>query len=591
MTQQKNLTFKQQMEGFPYWQMIVVSLIRFSEPISFTSLFPYVFYMVRDFKIAPTEQDIPTYTAYLASSYALCQFIFAVKWGKLSDRIGRKKVLLCGLFGTSISLIIFGFSKNFYMALIARCFAGCLNGNISVLRTIIGEIATEKRHQALAFSMLPLLFNLGSVIGPGIGGSIYFTRPNPNNPYDDDHNKSMGTNGIYDSFLDHHPYALSNIVVSCFLWFSMICGFLFLEETQEDVKNNRDYGIELGDWLLYHFFNIKPKLRPWKVSHELQPLLIDNNSIHSQIFDDDDETDIIESSNVNSIENESSINKPDDNDDDDDDESNTKDDEIQSISPFLSRSMSKAIVRTYSEHNDESTNNQLVTLLDKDRYKGAFTPRVISVIAANFIISFHNNVFSEFLPVFLASRFQREKLQWPFKIAGGFGYSVSSIGTLFSSTGVMGMIIVVFIFPLIDRKLGTINGYRLSVSVFPLVHFLVPQAIFTLHSYNEKFPTWVTPIVLYCLTSLRTLASATGMPQVMLLQHRATTKNHRAYINSSTMSFIALARFFGPMIFGYLMSFGDIHNVGWLPWYILSFLSFLGWIQSFTMRDYDDDSH
>lgn len=109
-----NLTFREQLSGFPVWQMIIICIIRFSEPISFTSLFPYVYFMIRDFKIAPTEEDISKYSGYLASSFAFAQFLFAVQWGKLGDRkYGRKPILLFGLFGTSISLIIFGFSKIF----------------------------------------------------------------------------------------------------------------------------------------------------------------------------------------------------------------------------------------------------------------------------------------------------------------------------------------------------------------------------------------------------------------------------------------------------------------------------------------------
>ena len=48
------------------------------------------------------------------------------------------------------------------------------------------------------------------------------------------------------------------------------------------------------------------------------------------------------------------------------------------------------------------------------------------------------------------------------------------IGTLFSSTGIMGMLIVLVLFPLIDSKLGTIGGYRLSVSIFPLIYLIIP---------------------------------------------------------------------------------------------------------------------
>ncbi|KAM9889261.1 hypothetical protein OXX69_012889, partial [Metschnikowia pulcherrima] len=125
-----NITFREQMAGFPVKQMLVISIMRFSEPLAFTSLFPYLYFMIRDFHIAPTEEEISKYSGYLASSFAFCQFLFAMQWGKMSDRVGRKPVLLCGLLGTSASLLLFGFSTNYYMALFARSLAGVLNGNI-----------------------------------------------------------------------------------------------------------------------------------------------------------------------------------------------------------------------------------------------------------------------------------------------------------------------------------------------------------------------------------------------------------------------------------------------------------------------------
>lgn len=307
---------------------------------------------------------------------------------------------------------------------------------------------------------------------------------------------------MYERFITKYPYALSNIVVAMFLWFSLICGFLFLEETHEYVKHKRDYGLDLGDWLLAKF-GFKTKPRPWHIYNthhedtfipevepltertpiETDPLLDDNASIQSNAISDDDDA--------------------------------------ESVRPYLSRSMSRAIVKTYSIDKDQPYR--------KPDYTGAFTPRVITVIVGNFIISLHSVTYNEFLPVFLAARFQPDKLRFPFHIQGGFGLGVSYIGTLFSSTGIMGMLIVLLIFPLIDRKLGTINGYRLSVSIFPIVYFIVPFSLFTLHDYNPKIPTWVTPLVLYSLTSLKTLASATGMPQVMLLNHRAAVSKFYLY--------------------------------------------------------------
>lgn len=558
------LTFREQMMDFPVKQMLVVSLMRFSEPLAFTSLFPYLYFMIRDFHIAPTEEEISKYSGYLASSFAFCQFIFAVQWGKMLDRIGRKPVLLCGLLGTSASLIMFGFSTNYYMALAARSIAGMLNGNIAVLRTVIGEICHDRKHQALGFSTLPLLFNFGSVIGPLIGGLRLFTNPKQRSPYNGGESLvnsmpdlvSLGFSEKYFAFRDRHPYALSNIVVSTFLCCSCLIGFLFLEETNEKFASRRDYGLDLGDTITCLIFGGEKKHRPWRHGpDEETPLLSDGGSMQSpKASPTEGASDHLE-----------------------EDPFEDEEEDVEGIGTVMSKDLANAIVRTNSRSSARS-------VIPPKR----LTPQVITVIAANCIISLHSIAYTEFLPVLLAAQFRKNDLHFPFGIVGGFGLESSYIGTLFSSTGIVGMLIVLIIFPWIDRTFGTLPGFRLSLCFFPLVYAAVPLAIFTLHDYNSKFPVWLTPILLYLLTSLKTLASATGLPQVMILNHRAAAKPHRAYVNSLTMSMLAFARFLGPIVFGYLMALGDRHHIGWLSWWIMAVLALFGLMQSFLMSDYED---
>lgn len=549
------MSFKEQFEGFPLWQMVVVSIMRFSEPLAFTSLFPYLYFMIRDFQIAPTEADISKYSGYMASSFAFCQFLFAMHWGKTSDRIGRKPVLIFGLLGTSVCLLTFGFSKNYYTAFAARAIAGALNGNVAVLRTTIGEICHENRHQALGFSTLPLLFNLGAVLGPLIGGCPWFTAPPRNSPYDKvEPIAEFKSSDFLASFRTKHPYALSNIFVTIVIWCSVLIGFLFLEETNEKFKDRRDIGLDIGDTLLL-FCGVKTPTRSWNSSRtdEETPLIHVADSLAAGPADNDLMKLI------------TGYDSPD-----------TSEEEIESVGPY-NKTMSRAIVRRYSQSSSTGTVKC-----------GKLTTRVCMAIVSNCIISLHNVSYNEFLPVFLAAPLHKDVLSFPFKIEGGFAFPTSTIGTLFSTTGIMGMLIIFFIFPWIDRNLGTIQGYRFSLSIFPFVYLLVPMAVFTLHQYNVHSPQWVTVFCLYLLTSLKTLAQSTGLPQVMILTHRAAAKLHRAYVNSLTLSMVALSRCLGPIAFGYLMTIGDTYQIAWLSWWVMALLAFAGFVQAFFMDDYDD---
>ena len=68
-------------------------------------------------------------------------------WGGLSDRIGRKPVLLFGCAGTLLSLLVVGFAPNFWIALLGRALGGALNGNIGVIQTMVGELVTKPEHE------------------------------------------------------------------------------------------------------------------------------------------------------------------------------------------------------------------------------------------------------------------------------------------------------------------------------------------------------------------------------------------------------------------------------------------------------------
>lgn len=98
------------------------------------SIFPYVYYMVSSFHITSDEKQIALYAGMVTSAFAFAEFSTGVIWGKLSDKFGRKPILLTGLAGTGISMLVFGFAPNLTTALIARALGGLLNGYVDYLR-------------------------------------------------------------------------------------------------------------------------------------------------------------------------------------------------------------------------------------------------------------------------------------------------------------------------------------------------------------------------------------------------------------------------------------------------------------------------
>ena len=92
------------------------------------SIFPYAYYMVESFHITSSEHQISVYVGLITSAFAFAEFSTGVIWGRLSDRIGRKPVLIAGLVGTMVSTLVFGFATSLPVALLGRALGGALNG-------------------------------------------------------------------------------------------------------------------------------------------------------------------------------------------------------------------------------------------------------------------------------------------------------------------------------------------------------------------------------------------------------------------------------------------------------------------------------
>ena len=105
----------------------------------------------------------------LGSLYAILQFFFAPIWGRLSDRIGRRPVLMFTLGGTCLGYALWIFAGDFWILVISRILGGVASGNLSVATASIADVTSrESRSKGMAF--VGVAFGLGFIIGPALGG-------------------------------------------------------------------------------------------------------------------------------------------------------------------------------------------------------------------------------------------------------------------------------------------------------------------------------------------------------------------------------------------------------------------------------------
>jgi len=99
------------------------------------------------------------------------QFLFIPIWGRLSDRIGRRPVLLWSIAATSAGMAFVGLAPSLLLLLAARAFSGIATANIAVAQAYVADV-TPPEHRARGMGIIGIAFGLGFILGPGIGGQL-----------------------------------------------------------------------------------------------------------------------------------------------------------------------------------------------------------------------------------------------------------------------------------------------------------------------------------------------------------------------------------------------------------------------------------
>lgn len=107
----------------------------------------------------------------MGGAFNVGQFCGSFIWASVADIYGRRTALLCGIVGTFIGGLMFGFSFNYYWVIFARFCWGLLNGNVGVAKTYLSEILINE-HQSKGFTVIGGMDAVGRIVGPVIGGFL-----------------------------------------------------------------------------------------------------------------------------------------------------------------------------------------------------------------------------------------------------------------------------------------------------------------------------------------------------------------------------------------------------------------------------------
>lgn len=145
--------------------LLTIFLIVFIDLLGFGIILPLLPF------IAQKYQATPLIIGLLTASYSFFQFISAPILGKLSDRYGRKKLLIISQTGSMIGFLILALANNILLLFLARIIDGITGGNISIAQAYISDITT-KDNRARGMGLIGAAFGLGFIFGPALGGLL-----------------------------------------------------------------------------------------------------------------------------------------------------------------------------------------------------------------------------------------------------------------------------------------------------------------------------------------------------------------------------------------------------------------------------------
>ncbi len=146
-------------------QMMTIFLVVFIDLLGFGIILPLLPYIAQKYEATPVVIGL------LSGSYSLFQFIAGPILGRLSDRYGRKKLLIISQLGSMAGYVLLAFAGSLPLLFLSRIIDGITGGNISIAQAYMADV-TDKKTRAKGMGLLGAAFGIGFMFGPAIGGYL-----------------------------------------------------------------------------------------------------------------------------------------------------------------------------------------------------------------------------------------------------------------------------------------------------------------------------------------------------------------------------------------------------------------------------------
>jgi hypothetical protein len=469
--------------------------------------------MVKDFQ-GGDDTNASFYAGLLVSAFAVAEACTAMTWGTVSDRYGRKPVILIGLAGTALSSLVFGFAINFWVALGARVIGGLLNGNVAVMQTMVAEMCKKPEWErkwtnqllttprvtdfasARAYAMPPFMWSLGMIIGSAMGG--FLAQPARYYP------SVFPADGLFGIF----PYLLPNLVAVGLILVAIIQGYFFLEETNPRFQSRSRPTEDNDSGPIDEYTPLQPNAR------RKSAIDILSTGHRRPSF-------------------------------------------ISGSMPTMSEpsfNLRKGSVTTLYEIKPVVPTNEPVSdHNDSDPPIKAFNRNVIMWTLALVIMCYHQMAFASLLPIYLLDNPQKPG---SIDLRGGLGYTVHDVGAFMSINGVIALVIQATIFPVFVGRVGIWKSLVSLLILCPVSYVIVP--------FLSLLPKSGLAVGVYAVLTLQNFFMIIIYPCLLIALKNATPSSLvLGKINGLAMSACSGARTIAPPLAGIIYSAGGSATAWW----------------------------
>ena len=524
----------------PLFFFFVVALLNVVDSFNLNIVWPLLPFMVDSYGVARTEEDLGAWVGAAGAAVSVGQLLSSYAWGALSDRIGRRPVMLIGMCNSTFSVLVFGTARTYAQCLAGRFLSGLLNGNAGVVKTYVGE-TTEKSQQTVAFSIFAMAFGFASCVAPAIGG--FLQRPAERWP------RVFG-----DTLFETFPFLLPMLCAAALTSVGGVLGFLYAPETasqwrrmqkrsaerqqritkktrrRKDVDAAADGDFD-GEALLRaaaepESFGTKKTVGP-----EMELVRLDESGVSQAVVA---EAPAGRGAAAKATETDA---RRDDADTDADADDDADDAETRLLrGPVTTDAV---VVRIARESDSCSGDSAHALALFRLRERG-WDAHTVAAASSYAVLAFIAIGYDEILPVYAKTR---EDL-------GGLKLSASQIGIVLIVGGVALILFQLFVFPFVLKTLGVTKALRRASLAFAFVALVAPIA--SVRGVVER-PALKWFALLFSQV-LKIVTLAVLFTTVIMAVNNSCMNRVKARVNGAATSCAALGRIISPIAHGVVFS-------------------------------------